>query len=165
MAIDPALESMLLAHIRNGNRALRQLAILAAVFTALPILIGLLQGGVKTAQIVMTLVFAAIAAALFAGSRRDPTKHRVFTLLRDRPTEAVWAYISTMKQHGSRVTSHVMLGVTDGRRIHINAEIGREQELLEALARALPWATVGYDQETEAAFKANPEGLRRSAVG
>jgi hypothetical protein len=42
----------------------------------------------------------------------------------------------------------------------LGATIGNENELLEGLARVLPWATLGYTAEIEAAFRKAPAALR-----
>jgi len=160
-AIDPALEQIVVAHIRKGKKDLMGLAILTLAFAALPFILGIAQKNLGAGRIVMGLILIAIAGLLFWNSKKDPATHPIFTLLRDRPKDVVWVYVSTTRQGAGTVSSQVMLVTIDKRKWQVNAAIGNEQELLQAIARALPWATIGFSPDLEQKFTANPESLRR----
>lgn len=160
-AIDPTLEQIVLAHIRKGRKDLMGLAILTAAFAALPFIMGIAQDKLTGGRIGLGIVLLVIAGLLFWNSKKDPATHPIFTLLRDRPKDAVWVYVSTTRQGAGTVSSQIMIGTVDKRRYQVNAAIGNEQELLQAIARALPWATVGFSPELEQKFNANPDSLRR----
>jgi len=164
MALDPALEQQLLAHIRKGKKDLMGMAILAAAIGALPFIIGFAKGGPKTGQVVIGIVFFAIAGLLVFFAKQDPAQHPVFKVLRERAGDVVWAYVSTTRQGASVVRSEVVLATVDGKRLNVNAAIGSEQELLGGLARSVPHATVGFSPETEQQFLKDPASLRRQAA-
>ena len=164
MALDPTLEAVIVRHVEAGNRAMRQMAYLVA-FGAL--VFGLIMAS-RDAAMKEYVIMGAIMGALFAWfwklSLRDPKAHPAMALLRERPGDVVWAYVSTQSQNGSVVKSEVMLALADKRRLAVNAAIGQEQELLNMLARALPSATLGFSPEREQAFLKDPASLRRQAT-
>lgn len=164
MAIDASLEQLLLAHIRKGKKDLMNIAILTAAFGALPFIIGFAKGGPKTGQVVIGLVLFGIAGLMIFFAKRDPGQHPVFKVLRERPNDVVWAYVSTTRQGASVVRSEVMLGMADGKRLAVNAAIGNEQELLNGLSRSVPQATIGFSPEFEQQFIKDPSSLRRNAA-
>ena len=158
-ALDPALESVVVTHLRSWYREMWKLALLCYVVAG--IFLAIRIGGGPPRMIVFGAILTAIGAWFHFLARRDPLAHEVFRMLRDTPQDIVWAYVSVQKQRGSKVRSSVMLGLTSGRRLDVGATIGNEQELLDGFARVLPWATIGYSPELEAAFGKAPASLRR----
>jgi len=158
-ALDPALESVIVAHLRSWYREMWKLALLCYVVAGIFFAIRL--GGGPPRMIVFGAILTAIGAWFHFLARRDPLAHEVFRVLRDTPQDIVWAYVHVQRQRGSKVRSSVMLGLTNGRKLDVGATIGNEGELLEAFGRVLPWATVGHSPELEATFRQSPSSLRR----
>ena len=158
--LDPALEGVIVTHLRSWYRELWKLALLCYGFAGILVAVRVFGGPPR--MIPWALVFVAIGGWLHWLARRDPLEHAVFRTLRERPQDIVWAYVWVQRQRGSsKVRSSVMLGLTDGRKLDVGATIGNENELFDALARVLPWATLGYTPELEAAFRKAPASLRR----
>ena len=57
--------------------------------------------------------------------------------MRRRPREIVWVYVSKHTQYGAPISAQLVLGLSSGKRVTVNADLGREHELLRAL-RVVP---------------------------
>jgi hypothetical protein len=162
--MDPKLEEVITRHVTAGNRSMRSLAWLVAGGAVVFGLIMASRGAATKEYVILAVIMGGLFAWFWKLSLRDPRAHPVMALLRDRPGDVVWAYVSTTRQNGSVVRSEVMLGLPDKRRLSVNAAIGEEQELLDVLGRALPSATLGFSPERERAFLADPASLRRQTA-
>ncbi|GAB4214196.1 MAG: hypothetical protein OHK0013_38710 [Sandaracinaceae bacterium] len=96
---------------------------------------------------------------LFLPSLGDPTKAKILDVLRRRADAIVWMYVHV--QRGQGAGSWIVIGFDDGTRDRTDAVIGREQELLAALAAFAPRATLGFSPTLEARFRQSPPSLRR----
>jgi hypothetical protein len=156
-------EHVFLDHIRRGKRSNRITAYVMLGVAVLPWL-GYLAADFKLiGAIVLTVICIGIAAAFFALSLGDPAQHPVLKTLREQPGDIVWAYVSTQTQYGNPVSSTLNLGLASGKLVSVNAEVNRERELMEVIARLAPQATLGFDPQRAATFRQNPSSLRRQA--
>jgi hypothetical protein len=96
---------------------------------------------------------------LLLPSLGDPANAKILGVLRTRADAIVWMYVQV--QRGRGAGSWIVLGFDDGTRELADAVMGREQELLGALAAFAPRATVGFSPELDARFRQAPASLRR----
>lgn len=126
-------------------------------------------GEFAEARALMSLVPLAIGALSFAAwfpirSKSSPALVRLF---RERPFDGVWIYpleIRTKKHGQVRYRRHrVVVGTVQRKTLEIEVAEERLQATMAMFSAALPHATIGYNQQLEAQFRANPESLRRAA--
>jgi hypothetical protein len=157
------LEHLLLDHILAGRRNARSMAVVLSVFGGLTLLIPeyyLGPGFSWTLKLVLCAIFAGMGALFLVPALRAPEKHPILEVVRRRPGEIVWIYVSKQTQYGAPVSAQLVLGLQNGRRMTVNADLGREHDLLRAVGDAAPAATLGYQPSLEKAFRANPTSLR-----
>ena len=161
------LEHLLLDHILAGRRSARSIFILMAGCGALVLLIPehyLGPGFSWTVKLVLVGVFLACGAAFLPPALRAPERHPLLEVVRHRSGEIVWIYVSKQTQYGAPISAQLVLGLSSGRRMSVNADIGREHELLRAVGAAAPSARLGYEPAWEAAFRSDPASLRTDDV-
>ncbi len=115
------------------------------------------------ASLVPLAIGALFGAAWFPiRSRNSPALVRLF---RERPVDGVWIYpleIRTKKHGRVRYRQHrVVVATTQRKKLHIDVLESTLQPTMALFSAALPHATVGYTQQLDAQFNANPEALRR----
>lgn len=101
-----------------------------------------------------------VGLGLLVPSFGDPTKAKILTTIRERAGQIVWLYVFTHRGNGAG--SWIVMGFEDGKRDRIPATMGREDEVLRAMARLAPRATVGFSPANEATFAKRPIELRRA---
>ena len=101
-----------------------------------------------------------VGLGLLVPSFGDPTKAKILTTIRERAGQIVWLYVFT--QRGNGAGSWIVMGFEDGKRDRVPATMGREDEVLRAMARLAPRATVGFSPANEATFLKRPVELRRA---
>lgn len=101
-----------------------------------------------------------VGVALLVPSFGDPAKAKILTTIRTRAPQIVWLYVFT--QRGQAAGSWIIMGFDDGKRDRVPATMGREDEVLRAMARLAPRATVGFTPQREATFVKSPVELRRT---
>lgn len=156
------LEAKILHHLRARARMwlFGGLALLAFM-GAMALLAALSMKPRDAADIERLCVFGAVVALPFiAVGLRNPARARILATLRERPRSIVWLYV--FKRTGNGASSYVVAGLDDGRREMLTVELGHEQDMLARLRAFLPWATVGFSNELDAGFRANPSSFRRA---
>lgn len=103
-----------------------------------------------------------VALLFLASSFKNPARNLGLVTLRERPTAVVWVYPHVSTQHGHAISASVMLGLASGRRVGLPVEVGREGEVLEAVAQVVPHAHVGFSPELDRQFRRDPQALRTS---
>lgn len=101
-----------------------------------------------------------VGVALLVPSFGDPTKAKILATIRARAGHIVWLYVFT--QRGQAAGSWIIMGFDDGKRDRVPATMGREDEVLRAMARVTPHATLGFTPAREATFLKRPFELRRA---
>jgi hypothetical protein len=157
------LHDLLLRHILAGRRNARSMATLMALGAGLILLIPqqyLAPGW--AAKLVLAGIFLALGGVFLIPALRAPENHPVLALVRDRPREIVWAYVAKQTQYGAPIAAQLVLGLSSGRRMTVTADLSREHELLRAVGRVVPAATLGYEPAFEAQFRKQPSSLLRA---
>jgi hypothetical protein len=101
-----------------------------------------------------------VGLGLLVPSFGDATKAKILGTIRERAGQIVWLYVFT--QRGNGAGSWVVMGFEDGKRDRVPATMGREDEVLRAMTRLAPRATVGFSPAHEATFLKRPIELRRA---
>lgn len=155
------IEALLVEQIRNRKRMWRVGAI--TMIVVMIVLAGVAWLGLSPHEsrgiIRMAGLGALVGALLFIPSFGDPTKARILTTLRERASSIVWLYVH--RQRGQSAASWIVVGFDDGKQDRVDADVGREEAVLTALAGLAPRATLGFSPEIEARFRQAPASLRR----
>lgn len=157
----PDLEALLIEQIRAAKRNWRNggltMIVLMGVLGAISYF-GL--GGREGTGLAALSGFGAfVGALLLLPSLGDPAKAKILSTLRARSASIVWLYVFT--QRGQAAASWIIVGLDDGKRERVPAILGREQEVLTAMTRLAPKATVGFTPALDALFRRTPVELRR----
>lgn len=159
--LPPELEALLVEAVRERKKMWRTGAI---TMVLLMVVLGALSffaldppQNVRVAALSGFGVFVGLL--LFLPSLGDPTKAKILGTLRARADAIVWMYVFV--QRGQGAGSWVVIGFDDGSRDRADAIMGREEELLRAMAAFAPQATLGFSPELEARFRQSPASLRR----
>jgi hypothetical protein len=159
------IEQLLIDHIRSGRRTAVTVSLLilalAGIMLAIPAY-SLGPGFGWTAKAVVASILAVVAGGFLSSAIRAPDKHPALELVRTRPGEIVWIFVTKHTQGGAPVSSKLVLGLESGRMLRVSAAIGREDELVRAVVELAPTATVGFDPALVAQFRSNPRSLRRT---
>lgn len=114
----------------------------------------------------MTGFFVLIAAVLtwVALVKNSPARSPLVVALRDRPDDVVWLYIQDIKVMVSGVDApvrdcNVTAKLADGSTVAITVHKSKADPLMAALTALAPGAVVGFSDELEARFKANPRSV------
>jgi hypothetical protein len=159
-----AVEDLLVSHIRRFWR-MHLYAGLSMIGLGVVIAVVILLAGRTGHRASGAGVFGAgglaIGLPFVALALRDPRKTELVRMLRERShSSIVWLYtVAGSHQIGSGAS--VVVGYQDGQRAQAMTYHGKEDELLDALASIAPHATVGWTDELEVRFRANPGSLRR----
>jgi hypothetical protein len=159
------LHDLLLQHILAGRRNARSMATVMALMAGLILLIPefyLGPGFSWTMKLVLVGIFLALGGAFLLPALRATENHPVLALVRNRPREIVWVYVAKQTQYGAPISAQLVLGLQSGKRVTVNADLGREHELLRAVERVAPAATLGYEPAFEAQFRKQPSSLLRA---
>lgn len=109
----------------------------------------------------MCIVAVPISIGLMIPSFGDPKNARVLRTLRAETSSIVWMYVMTVRGRGAG--SWIVLGLENGKRKRLPVEMGREDELLAAVAPLASHATIGFSPENDARFRNAPATMRRAA--
>ena len=164
MSASDRLHDLLLHHILAGRRSARSIAVILTVTSGLVLLIPehyFGPGWSWTLKLTLAGCFFALAGGFLLPALRPPEKHPVLDLVRRRPGEIVWVYVEKQTHYGAPVSAQLVLGLSSGKRLAVDADLGREHELLRAVGSVAPAATLGYEPAHAAAFRTNPTSLRR----
>ena len=124
-------------------------------------------GEFAEARVLMSLIPLAIGALFFAAwfPIRNKNAPALVRLFRERPMDGVWIHaleIRTKKRGRVLWRVHrVIVGNVQRKKFHIEVREDSLQSTIATFSAALPQATVGYSEQLEAQFRANPESLRR----
>ena len=81
-----------------------------------------------------------------------------------RPQDVCWIHLDYVQQEGTTVAD-VGLGNVWGGQVTVRLPWELGKEMVADFATAWPWATVGNDEKTQAAFQRNPRALQRWTPG
>lgn len=110
----------------------------------------------------LAIPFGALALLFAYVALMPASKHAVIMVLSQRPHDVVWVYPHALEVNGRPSQKFVAFGLADG--TEKTLAIGAKTDptpLLEHCKQVLPQATVGYSPELKAAFKSDPQSLRR----
>ena len=157
------LHDLLIQEILAGRRNARSMATLMALGAGVILLVpeGYLGPGF-TLKLALAGIFVALGGAFLIPAVRAPENHPVLALARNRPREIVWVYFAKHTQYGAPISAQLVLGLSSGRRLMVAADLGREHELLRAVGKVAPAATLGYEPALEAQFRKQPSSLLRA---
>ncbi|MGZ5971570.1 MAG: hypothetical protein ACXWP4_28060 [Polyangiales bacterium] len=149
-------EPLLLEQVRAYKRMFRMGALtLAAIVLGAAGLGTLLLSPVDSKQIWGLAGIGLVAAIGIAlSSAGDPRNARGVVTLRERSAAIVWMYAQ------NREPSSIVLAMEDGARVFLPAIYRREDEVLAAVARIAPHASIGFTPDREMAFLRDPALLR-----
>lgn len=160
-ALPPDLHALLVEQVRDQKRGLRNGAYALLAIMAIGGVLGEFAVGGRDGRGI------AILAALGSGvgflflvmSLGDPAKAAGIRTLETRAGEIVWLYVLT--QGGRSAGSWIVMGLEDGSRVQLTTIMGREQEVLGAVSKLAPQASVGFTPARKAQFAKAPRELRR----
>jgi hypothetical protein len=157
------VEALLIDQVRKSKKAWRAgaLALLGVAAVCALAAYFALPPQDRTRILVMCALAVPVAIAFAIPSFGDPKKAKVLTTLRTRSDAIVWVYVLTVRGQGAG--SWIVLGLEDGKTQRLPVEIGREKELLQAVAPLAPHATFGFSPENEARFRSAPQSMRVAA--
>lgn len=159
----PKVEALLIDQVRKSKKAwlAGALALLGVAAVCAAIAYFALTPRESARILVMCAFAVPLAIGLAIPSFGDPKKAKVLTTLRTRTHAIVWVYVLTVRGQGAG--SWIVLGLEDGKTQRLPVEMGRENELLEAVAPLAPHATFGFSPENQARFKSAPVSMRVAA--
>lgn len=158
----PDVEALLVEMIRDSKRTWRSggLTLIALMIVLAAISWLALEPREGQGLAALCGLGVLVGAALLVPSFGDPTEARILRTIRARGGQIVWLYVFT--QRGQAAGSWIIMGFDDGKRDRVPVTIGREDEVLRALARVAPQATLGFTPAREATFAKRPFELRRA---
>ncbi len=159
----PELEALLVEQIRDSKKGFRNGGLTMIVLMVVLAAISLVALDPREGQGLAALcgLGVLVGALLLVPSFGDPRKAKILTTLRTRASDVVWLFVFT--QRGQAAGSWIVMGFVDGTRDRVPAILGREDEVLRAMAACCPQATLGYSPAIEAQFAKAPVELRRLA--
>lgn len=157
------IDALIVRHVRQyrrrflygglGSMAIGALLALGAALTV-PADRGL-KVGLLTFGMFFVLGFGLLVPALL-----DPTKAKLLQLLRSRPpTSIVWVFAVNFNTR-NRNTMSVGVGFEDGARAFIDTDVGKEDEVLDALWALAPHARRDWSEDAEREFATSPSAFR-----
>ncbi|MBX7191405.1 MAG: hypothetical protein K1X94_05080 [Sandaracinaceae bacterium] len=157
----PDLEALLVEQIRASKKGFRQggLTMIVLMIVLAGISLVALDGREGQGLAAMCALGVLVGLLLLIPSLGDPAKAKILTTIRSRAQSIVWLFVFT--QRGQAAGSWIVMGFDDGTRDRVPAIMGREDEVLRAMAGLCPQATVGYSPAIEAQFTKAPVELRR----
>lgn len=158
----PEIETLLVEMIRDSKRGWRTGGLTMIVLMLVLAAISWLALDPREGKGLAALcgLGVIVGLGLLVPSFGDPTKAKILTTIRERAGQIVWLYVFT--QRGNGAGSWIVMGFEDGKRDRVPATMGREDEVLRAMARLAPRATVGFSPANEATFLKRPVELRRA---
>jgi hypothetical protein len=156
----PRVEALLIDQIRKKKKSWRAgaLALLGVAAVCAAVAYFGLSPEENKRILVMCAFAVPVAFGLMIPSFGDPKNAGVLTTLRTRNDSIVWVYVMTVRGKGAG--SWIVLGLEHGKRERLPVEIGREKELLDAVAPLAPRATFGFSPENDARFRSAPASMR-----
>jgi hypothetical protein len=125
--------------------------------------------GAKVMVYVMTGLFGSLAAALvwIALVKSDPDRSPLMAALRDRPSDVVWLYVQDVKVDVDGIDApvrdcNVTARLADGSTVAITVNKAKADGVMAALAALAPAAVVGFSEEREARYKADPRSVAQA---
>ena len=157
------VEGLLIDQVRKSKRAwLAGALALLGVAAVCALLAYFALAPHESKRIFVMCAFAVpLAGGLMIPSFGDPKNAAVLATLRTRAHAIVWVYVQTVRGQGAG--SWIVLGLEDGKTQRLPVEMGRENELLDAVAPLAPRATFGFSPEHQARFKSAPASMRAAA--
>jgi hypothetical protein len=158
----PDVEALLVQMIRDSKRNWRSGGLAMIVLMVVLAAISWLALDPREGKGLAALcgLGVVVGLGLLVPSFGDPTKAKILATIRERAGQIVWLYVFT--QRGNGAGSWIILGLDDGKRDRVPVTMGREDEVLRAMMRVAPQATVGFTPAHEATFLKRPFELRRA---